>query len=167
MLFLQRVDKYFRNRGGKQLNYTIKQYLKKFTWKQVLAHKHSEELEREIEKLAEGAGKGSRQYISSYQPALKALATKYESTLKKEYEQIAKSWSEAGPPAEQRPKLMEKHGEYAVLEFTEAMYRLFGMRVFVLGTYKGREGQATISKQVTAIFLHTCWLTSLRRLTQV
>lgn len=142
----QKAEKFLLNGGAKQQERTIKQYLKKFSWIQVVAHKHSEEFEKEIEKLAQGASKGSQRYISSYQTALKKLTTKYEATLKHEYEQIAESWSTAGPPPEQRPKLLEKHCDHVVLEFAQTVYRLFGMRVFVLGTYKDKEGKPSMMR---------------------
>lgn len=137
-----------RRGAGRLQERTIKQYLKKFTWTQVVAHKHAEELQEEIEKLAEGAGRGSKRYISTYQTALKALCNKYEPTKKDEYTKLAKTWNSTGPPRELQIKLMDKHSEHAVQEFAESMYRLFGMRVFVLGTYKGRDGQPSVMRYV-------------------
>ncbi|KAI0919791.1 hypothetical protein AcV5_001763 [Taiwanofungus camphoratus] len=57
------------------------------------------------------------------------------------YVREAQIWNTEGAPADVQMARVEKHEEKAVKEFTQYVFKMMGMRVYVLGVYRRKNGK--------------------------
>jgi hypothetical protein len=96
---VQRVKQWLYNHAEKRTQKDKVTYVRKWHWKQVLAHKKKAEVEAEVRKLS-GSTPGSTTYIQWFQQGLNNVA---EAMSEAEYEEISqdvKEWNNKAPPPE-------------------------------------------------------------------
>ncbi|KAI0924094.1 hypothetical protein AcV5_009440 [Taiwanofungus camphoratus] len=61
------------------------------------------------------------------------------------YVKEAHIWNTEGAPADVQMARVEKHGEKVVKKFAEYVFKMMGMRVYVLGAYRGKNAKIYIT----------------------
>jgi hypothetical protein len=106
---------------------------------------------------------GSARYLGCYKKAVKVINEGLDENTRERYRAEAKTWTEQKLPPRQQQRyvhanhslwmklteshqlrMFEKHGINALRDFSETMYRQFGMRVAILGGYCNGEGEPAI-----------------------
>ncbi|KAI9433116.1 hypothetical protein H4582DRAFT_2082572 [Lactarius indigo] len=95
-------------------------------------------LQQELDKMAvemSGSTPGSRSYLGCYRKAVKLIGERLDEDTQVKYRAEAKKWAEQGVPPRQQQRMFEKHGIHTIRDFSETMYRQYGVRVAILGGY--------------------------------
>lgn len=114
-----------------------------------------------MRELAPDHAPGTSEYLAQFNPGLKKLVD--EELTQEERDDCAakkKTWNTASPPHHIQMKYLEKDGDKAFQRFTAEMFRSYGVRLVMLGTFLDKDETVSqfMSVQCT---LETCPCTCL------
>ncbi|KAI9433196.1 hypothetical protein H4582DRAFT_2082678 [Lactarius indigo] len=107
---------------------------KRWTYHDILIDHHRQELDKMAVEMS-GSTSGSRSYLGCYRKAVKLIDERLDEDTRVKYRAEAKKWAEQGVPPRQQQRMFEKHGIHTIRDFSETMYRQYGVRVAILGGY--------------------------------
>ncbi|KAI0923055.1 hypothetical protein AcV5_009882 [Taiwanofungus camphoratus] len=135
------LKKYARNKQEKKAERKEFDPKSSYTWRSVVVTHCKEELMHRMAILTGGAKPGSPQWITHYQTVKAQLCAAVSEEQKAAYVREAEIWNTEGAPADVQMARVEKHGEKAVKEFVQYVFKMMGMRVYVLGVYRGKNAK--------------------------
>ncbi|KAI9436283.1 hypothetical protein H4582DRAFT_2078885 [Lactarius indigo] len=112
---------------------------KRWTYHDILIDHHRQELDKMAVEMS-GSTSGSRSYLGCYRKAVKLIDERLDEDTRVKYRAEAKKWAEQGVPPRQQQRMFEKHGIHTIRDFSETMYRQYGVRVAILGGYCDDDG---------------------------
>ncbi|KAI0939441.1 hypothetical protein AcV5_000863 [Taiwanofungus camphoratus] len=141
IISMQALKKYARNKQEKKAERKEFDPKSSYTWRSVVVTHGKEELMHRMAILTGGAKPGSPQWITHYQTMKAQLCAAVSEEQKAAYVREAEIWNTEGAPADVQMARVEKHGEKAVKEFAQYVFKMMGMRVYVLGAYRGKNAK--------------------------
>ena len=88
-----------------------------------------------MDELAPNHAAGTQGYISQFSPASKALWEELTKDEKAHCERSRTEWNTRSPPHDVQVATLEKDGDKAFTKFAAEMFRTYGVRVIILGTF--------------------------------
>ncbi|KAI0915582.1 hypothetical protein AcV5_003765 [Taiwanofungus camphoratus] len=135
------LKKYARNKQEKKAERKEFDPKSSYIWRSVVVTHGKEELMHRMAILTGVAKPDSPQWITHYQTMKAQLCAAVSEEQKAAYVREAEIWNTEGAPADVQMARVEKHGEKAVKEFAQYVFKMMGMRVYVLGTYRGKNAK--------------------------
>ncbi|KAH9030877.1 hypothetical protein EDB85DRAFT_2146391 [Lactarius pseudohatsudake] len=116
---------------------------RKWTYYDILVDRHREELDKMAIKMSKSRA-GSAAYLGFYKKALKLVHEGLDEETRVKYRAEAKIWEEQKPPPRQQQRMFAKHGVSTIQDFSEMMYRQYGVWVAILAGYRDNDGEPSI-----------------------
>ncbi|KAI9436453.1 hypothetical protein H4582DRAFT_2078612 [Lactarius indigo] len=101
----------------------------------------------ELDKMAlemSGSKRGSAAYFGCYKKSIKVISQRLDEHTWVKYRAEAKKWTEQQAPPRQQQRMFGKHGINTMRDFSESMYRQYGVRVAILAGYCNSDGEPAI-----------------------
>ncbi|KAH9027300.1 hypothetical protein EDB84DRAFT_1563480 [Lactarius hengduanensis] len=132
------VRRYLLNkcrRDRKKFNFRGKEW----TYRDILVDHHREELDKMAVEMS-GSAPGSPHYLGFYQKAIKLIDEGLDEETRVKYRAEAKKWAEKTVPPQEQQRMFGKHAINTMQDFSETVYRQYGVRVVILGGYCDDDG---------------------------
>ncbi|KAH9020903.1 hypothetical protein EDB85DRAFT_2152752 [Lactarius pseudohatsudake] len=112
---------------------------KQWTYRDILVDRHREEIDKMTVDMS-GEPSGSNGYLGYYNKVVKLVDKGLDEETRVKYRVEARKWAEQEAPPEQQQWMFAKHGIDTMQDFSELMYRQYGVRVAILGGYCNNDG---------------------------
>ncbi|KAH9028956.1 hypothetical protein EDB85DRAFT_2147569 [Lactarius pseudohatsudake] len=98
---------------------------------------------------------GSNGYLGYYNKVVKLVDEGLDEETRVKYRTEARKWAEQEAPPEQQQRMFAKHGIDTMQDFSELMYRQYGVRVAILGGYCDNDGPSIMLCIQKTIYLQS------------
>ncbi|KAI9436344.1 hypothetical protein H4582DRAFT_2058994 [Lactarius indigo] len=118
----------------------------KKSWRQGVGF-NRDGVEMELDKMAvemSGSKRGSAAYLGCYKKSIKVISQRLDEHTRVKYRAEAKKWTEQQAPPRQQQRMFGKHGINTMQDFSESMYRQYGVQVAILAGYCDSDGELAI-----------------------
>ncbi|KAH9012877.1 hypothetical protein EDB84DRAFT_1568967 [Lactarius hengduanensis] len=112
---------------------------KQWTYRDILVDRHREEIDKMTVDMS-GEPSGSNGYLGYYNKVVKLVDEGLDEETRVKYRAEARKWAEQEAPPEQQQRMFAKRGIDTMQDFSELMYRQYGVRVAILGGYCDNDG---------------------------
>ncbi|KAI9438332.1 hypothetical protein H4582DRAFT_2057761 [Lactarius indigo] len=116
---------------------------RKWTYHDILVDVHRKELDKMALEMS-GSKRGSAAYLGCYKKSIKVISQRLDEHTRVKYRAEAKKWTEQQAPPRQQQRMFGKHGINTMRDFSESMYRQYGVRVAILAGYCDSDGEPAI-----------------------
>ncbi|KAI9441037.1 hypothetical protein BJY52DRAFT_1195315 [Lactarius psammicola] len=127
------VRRYLYNRCRRERK-RLKFQHRNWMFNDILVDAHRKEIDKMAVEIS-GSRPGSAAYLGCYKKAIKIINERLDEETWVKYRAEAKKWTEQRPPHGQQQWMFEKHGINTMWEFSESMYRQYGVQAAILGGY--------------------------------
>ncbi|KAH9166667.1 hypothetical protein EDB89DRAFT_2075607 [Lactarius sanguifluus] len=112
---------------------------KEWTYRDILVDRHQAEIDKMAVDMS-GELSGSVGYLTCYKKAMKVIEEGLDEETRVEYRAEAKKWAEQEAPPQQQQRMFAKRSIDTMQDFSETMYRQYGVRIAILGGYCDNDG---------------------------
>ncbi|KAI9430702.1 hypothetical protein H4582DRAFT_2086357 [Lactarius indigo] len=101
----------------------------------------------ELDKMAlkmSGSKRGLAAYVGCYKKSIKVISQRLDEHTQVKYRAEVKKWTEQQAPPWQQQRMFGKHGINTMQDFSESMYRQYGVQVAILAGYCDSDGKPVI-----------------------
>lgn len=106
-----------------------------YTRNQVARHLHKERFDKTLAELSENSKAGEKNYIAHFRKAEKKVYLKLSAAEKVECQKTVNEWNKRSAPRSVQLKAFAKDKDKPFEKFTRDMFRAYGIRLVILGTF--------------------------------
>ncbi|KAH9928248.1 hypothetical protein B0H21DRAFT_826351 [Amylocystis lapponica] len=142
---LKAVQKNLRNHQPKKEKKAKLDYMRNKTWRHVVQEKYKARIDNICKDLSRGDHPGGQKWLGVYQKAVSQVCDGVTEAEKDELKAEANRQNREGFLPEEQRKLVVKEGDKIVKKFAEDVFKMLGMRVWVLGAFQAVNGKVNVS----------------------
>ncbi|KAH9917937.1 hypothetical protein B0H21DRAFT_713195 [Amylocystis lapponica] len=120
-------------------------YMRNKTWRHVVQEKYKARIDDICKDLSSGDRPGGQKWLGVYQKAVSQVCDGVTEAEKDELKAEANRQNREGFLPEEQRKLVVKEGDKIVKKFAEDVFKMLGMRVWVLGAFQAVNGKVNVS----------------------